>query len=127
MPTIVSAQLVATKNADAAQGEFYDAWPDLNNDKARPAVASAVHAYRAANPRANLQDVIQQAGVMAMLNLGLDPTAKKKEAAKPPAAKPKKPAKPAGAGSSSPNPPVTGGVEENVFSQLARLHDEENN
>jgi hypothetical protein len=127
LPTVVQAQMASARKAEAAQEQFYAAWPDLNNEKARPAVSAAVHAYRAANPRAGLQEVIKQSGVMAMLNLGLDPT-KVNEKSKPKPARRAAPAKPAGAGHSTqqtaPNP-----AEEvtNMFDALTQAIQDEMN
>ncbi len=125
MPRVVGTYMEATRRATEAQAAFYEEWPDLDNAKAASAVSAAIQAYRAANPRAKLGTVIKNAGVMAMINLGLDPTVKKPAATV--AAKPKKPAKPAAPRGRSPAPPVTPGSEEtNPFDELTKLQEEEN-
>lgn len=127
MPSIVHRLIQASGDATSASTQFYDRWGDLNNVKSRPAVAAAIKAYKSANPRASLEDTIEQAGVMAMINMGLDPTAKKPTET-PVAVKtvPVAPARPAAPGGAPPTPPVVRKDEDdNVFSELARLHDEE--
>lgn len=124
MPTVVQTYLAASRKAEKAKGQFYDAWPALNNAKSSKAVQSAIQAYRGANPRSELKDIIKGAGVMAMINLGLDPLVKETKEVTPPKAP--APAAPVSPGGVPPTPPVKpGGEEENEFSELARIFDEE--
>ncbi len=123
LPRVVGTYMEATKQANTAQDAFYDEWPDLNNAKANSAVSAAIQAYRAANPRAKLDTVIKNAGVMAMINLGLDPLKKQVPSVPVKRAAPAKPAAPRGA---SPIPPVKPGSEEtNPFDELTKLIEEE--
>lgn len=125
LPTVVGTYIMASGKADEAKQQFFDTWPDLNKQAASPATVAAIRAYRSANPRATLDEIIKGAGVMAMINLGLDPM-KSKVQEKTPVA-PKAPAKPAAPRGASPEPPVKPGDKpENVFSDLAELYDEDN-
>lgn len=126
MPSVMGTLMHTTKLADQAQAQFMEKWPDLNNKKAEPAVRAAIQAYRAANPRASLEETIKNAGVMAMINLGLDPTKSQQQVQKKPALKaaPPKPAAPTG---QQPAPPVRQESEENVFAEIARVFDQSQN
>lgn len=120
LPRVVGTYMAASAQADTAQNAFFDKWPDLTGKKQEPAVSAAIQAYRAANPRAKLDDIIQNAGVMAMINLGLDPLKAPKPAA--PAKKQAAPAKPAAPRGQNPTPPVAPGSEViNEFAALAEL------
>jgi len=126
LPTVIGTVLKASNSADVAEAQFFTAWPDLNTKKSAPAISAAVQAYRAANPRAKLDDIIQGAGVMAMINLGLDPMKKKEEVVATPKKKvvPAKPAAPRGA---PPAPPVAPGDKPvNEFDELTTLFMEDN-
>lgn len=118
MPSVVGRVFAASNQANEAEGAFFDAWPALK--KASPRVVrTAVQAYRSANPKASLEDVIKGAGPLAMMQAGisLDPP-KAEEKPKP---KAKAPAKPAAPGGVAPTPPkAPSGEEENEFSQLAK-------
>lgn len=125
LPTVIGTVLKASNSADVAENMFFQAWPDLNTKKSTSAVSAAVQAYRGANPRANLEDIIQGAGVMAMINLGLDPMKKKEEEA-PKVVKKVAPPKPAAPRGASPVPPVVPGSEAvNEFDELTRLFQED--
>jgi hypothetical protein len=127
LPSVVNRLISASNDANKAEGQFFDAWPDLAGSDKAQIVSAAIRSYRSTNPRANLETVIQKAGVLAMINAGLDPVAVKTVEEKKPAAKkaPAKPAAPRGTTQLVP-PKKAGSEEENVFSELARLHDEDN-
>jgi len=126
LPTVVGTYLAASTTAEKAQGQFFDRWPDLQKPQASKVVSAAIQAYRSANPRAPLDDVIQGAGVMAMINLGLDPMKKAEPEISP--AKPKpRPPKPAAPRGQTPIPPKPSGESEgNFFSDLAEVFDQDN-
>ena len=124
-PSIVHRLIHASNEAKSAETAFFSAWPDLKDPKAKPVIAAAINAYRATNPRASRDDVIQKAGLMAMLNLGMDPT-KKAEVITPPAARltPPKPA--GGRNTAQTTPPRPKGEEsDNIFGVLAEAFKEE--
>lgn len=129
MPSVVNRIVAASNQAQKAEAQFFDAWPDLRSPAAKPVVSAAITAYRAAHPRATLEDVISKAGVMAMINAGFDPTQKKKEAEKLAAPVEKKtPAKPAGARSTTqvvPPKKKEGRGDGNIFAEIAEAYAEE--
>jgi hypothetical protein len=126
MPSVVNRLIQASGDADKASSQFYDEWPDLNNAKSRPAVSAAIKAFKSANPRAELPEVIKQAGVMAMINMGLDPTKARVETPVAVRTTPVAPARPAAPGGAPPTPPAPRKEEDgNIFAELAQLHDEE--
>jgi len=123
LPRVIGTYMAASEKATSAETDFFTAWPALDKKASVPVVSAAIQAYRAANPRAKLPDIIQNAGVMAMINLGMDPM-KKEE--KKPAARRAAPAKPAAPRGQSPTPPTrTSDEEPNVFGELSDLMQEE--
>lgn len=125
LPGVVQTYITASKQADTAQLAFYEAWPELDNAKAAPVVTAAIQAYRAANPRSPLADVIQNTGVMAMINLGLDPLRKKEQETPAPklAVVPARPVSPGG--STQITPPTPKGQPANMFDELTAVIEEE--
>ena len=122
MPSVMGTLMHTNDLATKAHGQFMEAWPELNNPKAEGAVKAAIQAYRSANPRADLKTTIQNAGVMASIQLGLDPTPGKKQ--EKPAAKKPAPPRPAAPTGSNPVPPAVPQGEENVFAELASVFSE---
>lgn len=120
MPSLVGQVVKAMETANSAETAFYDAWPDLKGVKPE-IVQTAVRSYRQANPTAKLETVISNAGRLAMINAGLDPTPKPKAQPKPKKAPPK-PASPAGANPTPPPRPKKPG-DENVFAELTEAWD----
>jgi hypothetical protein len=121
LPTVVGTLNHASQVANTAHSQFMEAWPDLNNDKAVPVVKASIQAYRSANPRATLQETIKGAGVMAMINLGLDPTPKASAAPAVPARPKVVPPRPVSPTGQSPVPPVSSNEEKNEFTELAEV------
>lgn len=119
LPTVMGTFNKANDVATQAHTKFMETWPDLNSKKAEPIVKAAIQAYRASNPRASLEDTIKNAGVMAMINAGFDPTKTKEAMAPKPKRKvaPPKPVAPTGA---NPEPPVVK-QESNEFAELAEV------
>lgn len=128
LPGVLGTYMTASNLAQQAEGKFMEAWPDLKSDKAKPVAMAAVQAYRAANPRASLEETIKSAGVMAMIQLGLDPmkpqVSPEKKAAP---AKRKAPPRPVSPTGQSPVPPAKNDPEENEFSKLAEAFRQEFN
>jgi hypothetical protein len=76
MPGMVTNLTKQTSEAQRAQDEFYGAWPALREAAARnpeheKLVTSAIIAYRQLNPKATRQEIIQAAGLQAMISLRL--------------------------------------------------------
>ena len=127
MPSVVNRLISASSDATKAEDKFFGEWPDLAGQDNAQAVSAAIKSYRSSNPRADLETVIKNAGVLAMINLGKDPMAVKTETAKSkvkPRVKPAKPAAPRGSTQQT-APPRPGSQEANIFDELATLHDEE--
>lgn len=128
IPSPVNRLIQATRHAEEAEREFYGEWPELQDKKYAPVIGSAIQAFRAANPRADRQTVIKQAGVMAMLQLGLDPVNRAgKQPAAPPAPK-KQPPKPVGGRNTTQTAPPNRGRNEpeNIFAGLAEAFEADN-
>ena len=133
MPSVVNRLISASNEANEAESEFFSAWPDLKGKDNQAAVGTAINAYRSANPRATREQIIANAGVMAMIQLGKDPqaaiAARNKPAESPaasapaaaPAPPPAAPVAPTGA---QPVPPQPAQQDEgNIFSQLSEDFD----
>lgn len=119
MPSVVNRMMAVSEVSKNAEKTFYDRWPDLNKNEIKPIVATAIQAYRASNPRATLEDVVEKAGVMAMINAGLNPSATGKAEEKKAPAAVKKPARPVGAGRSTQPAPPQKPESLNEFAELA--------
>jgi hypothetical protein len=103
LPGIIE-QINHTQKAYAEnEDRFYGRWADLKKPEYQETVMSSVRAYKAANPRATQQEVIERAGLMAMLTLGLNPQQQaviQQQTIVPPATR-QVPPVPAGVGASS--------------------------
>lgn len=116
LPQIVSSVLDRHTAIQEAQGRFYSRWPDLQKSEYADKVDSTLQAWRNANPNASGEEMIEKAGLMAMLALGLDPTPQAEpeqptNGGQPPA----RPAAPAGAG--APRTPEAGAS--NIWESMA--------
>ena len=122
LPSVLGTLNKANDLATQAHGQFMDAWPELNKRASEPVVKAAIQAFRSANPRATLEETIKGAGVMASIQLGLDPTGKAASGKVVPKPKPKvMPPKPVAPTGQSPVPPVSGKEEVNEFAELAEV------
>lgn len=126
IPSVVNRLIDAQRTTAEAEESFFSEWPELKDSKHQNVVVTAIKAFRSANPQATIEQTIKQAGVMAMIQAGLDPTNRNKTTPttqpKPTAAANPKPAKPAGAGGSTQvAPPVNKQEETNEFTDLANL------
>lgn len=74
MPGLVQAAMERERANRELDDKFYGTWPDLKGKDQR-VVGQAILAYKQLNPQADVDTVIQQAGALAMLSLGLDPIA----------------------------------------------------
>lgn len=125
LPTLIQNLTRQSTAIQEAEGEFFKAWPALNNP-AQPTykatVENAIRGYRQLNPKASKEEVIRAAGLQAMILLRLPlPT----ELFAPPPAQP-----PAGTSfahaapaASTPVPPAPG--ERNAFALLNEEFDRE--
>lgn len=119
IPQMVDQQMRFKATAERLESNFYDRWPKLKGKDER-LIAQSVQAYRMVNPKANEQELIERAGAMAMLNLGLDPLAETRVAAPaaPPAPPPPPPFTPASPGNTA-APIFTPQKQDNFFAALA--------
>ena len=118
LPQIV--QMVMTRGNDVSKAEekFFGRWPLLKDDKHKSAVDNVLKSYRAANPNVSTEDMIEKAGLIAMISLGLDPTPQQQQnqpPGMPPGMPPSRPAGVGGAG--APRPADRGAV--NPFEAMA--------
>lgn len=117
IPQQVAQTLAVQKAHTEAENAFYSKWPDLKDPKYQGTVINSIQAYKQANPRASLSEVMDRAGLMAMLSLGLTPRQMQQQMAAPPPMA--KPVAPAGAGASSaPIPQRAMTEEQSVFAEL---------
>lgn len=118
VPSVIGRYIKAATLANNAENEFVKAWPQLNDKKFENVVRTAVQSYRQSNPNANLADVIQKAGTLAMINAGLKLDAPVAEVKPKPAPKPAMPVSPSGQVNVE-APVVPGAGSDNVFDQLS--------
>lgn len=111
LPAIVDRVVGVRQTQIEATNNFFKAWPALKDAKHSETVGRTLQAYRQANPSAPTDKMIKEAGTMAMLALGLDPTPPSVEGAAPtPPIVPAAPARPAGTGGSGPARPADRGA-----------------
>lgn len=112
IPVIVEQMMEQSRSIQAAEDRFFGRWPSLKKPEYQSQIMTTLQAYRNANPKATPEDVIEKAGVMAMITLGLDPNEGTAAAAQPQAAQPHPSAsRPAGVhGSGAARPAERGAV-----------------
>jgi hypothetical protein len=74
LPAIIDRVVGVRQTQVEATNNFFKAWPALKESKHSETVGRTLQAYRQANPSAPTDKMIKEAGTMAMLALGLDPT-----------------------------------------------------
>lgn len=116
LPTMIQHTQRQTEQSAKSVGQFFDAWPELNNPQYKPTIARVLQGYRASNPQATTEDVIREGGVMALVALRLPlPARVTNNAHMPDAARPG--AFPAVHGSAVARPPAK--PSDNVFTVIA--------
>ncbi len=134
LPAMIGRQMEMQKAATKHNDVFYSRWPklkeavdrDINVEKS---INESIRAYRSANPKATLQDVIEKAGLLAMLSLNIAPDIPGAQAPSPvaptPSPAPMIPGRPAGTGAQAHVPMVPRGSapgevsEADFFADLA--------
>jgi len=124
LPQIVSGLLESRQAADQADTAFYSSWPKLSKTEKShtEAIRNSIRAYRNANPKADMGTVIKNAGLMAMMSLGLPLDLPGAPVPLTTPLVPSAPPRPAGAGGTGhvPRPAGPGGGgSDNVFTDLA--------
>jgi hypothetical protein len=71
LPQLVGSQLTQQSTAKEIEGKFFGKYPELNTKPAIKAAENAAKAYRAANPDADLDDVMDSVAFMTWKKLGL--------------------------------------------------------
>lgn len=119
LPQLITRAFAEREAQQKSESAFYTRWPDLKKPEYSEAVLNSTRAFRAANPKATFEDVVEKAGLLAMISLGLNP------APTPPAPVvptiPQIPPRPAGAGASPVTPiPQTGppGVDPTIAEMI---------
>ena len=121
MPQLLEAALIAREETTAAESEFYEAWPQLNNVEHKQVVSRLGKAHRQLYPTVSKEDFIRDVGAQAMiaLRLAVEEVAATPSDETPPASSVA--FKPAGS-----TPPGGGPVTQaNVFTKLAEDFDKE--
>lgn len=88
LPQIITGQMQRVHEAEAAERDFYAAWPVLNKDTHGAAVMQLATAYRQLNPNVSKEDFIKFVGSQAVVALGLTQAAAPAAPAAPAAAAP---------------------------------------
>lgn len=117
MPRVIEQILTQHKAVDTAVGKFYNRWPDLKDAKHDTAVDQGLKAWRNANPNATMDDMIEKAGLMLMLSLGLGPNLQQQQQGQQ-SVTPNTPVRPAGVAGAGPIAKPAGGAV-NVFEAMA--------
>lgn len=126
LPQLVTSMLERKEASDKYDKAFYDKWPVLQGKDKTETVVNSIKAFKAANPKAPVEKVIEQAGLMAAISLGIPlesllakPTGAPAPAAQQQAA-PSAPPRPVGLGAVGHiQPSNPGGNEDNLFASLA--------
>lgn len=130
LPAMIANQMQNQRLASEHETAFYGQWPDLKKAvekdiKVEATINEAIRAYKTANPKAPVKEVMQKAGLLAMISLGINPTAPQAQAPTPVPATvvpPVIPGRPAGVGASQVAPTPAQGApasEAEFFGDLA--------
>jgi len=115
MPRIVGSVVERYTAVKEAEGRFHNRWPMLKDQKYAQSVDAGLRTFRAANPKATTEDMIEKAGLMLMLSLGLNPTPQQEPSAPIVPQTPARPAGTAGAGQAR----IPGSGASNIFEEMA--------
>lgn len=123
VPQMVAQHLQRKTVEDAAENAFYSRWPELKGKD--EVVIRSVQALKATAPGALSQaELIERAGMLAMISAGLNPVGSP-PANTPPAASPFSPPRPVQPGGAGPGTPGNGpqlSYEESVFADMVKEH-----
>ena len=96
LPNIQRAMQQQQKQVQEREEQFYSRWPELKG-KDPQVISRIVKAYRAENPNASLDDVIEEAGAAAMVRLKIPTKGQQQDEPAAPPPRPHSPASPGGA------------------------------
>jgi hypothetical protein len=127
LPQLIQNLTQQSTHAQAAEQEFYSAWPALNNPanpQFKQVVESAIRTYRTLNPKAPKEEIVRAAGLQAMITLRL-PLPAELFAPQPPAAPATPPSFAHAAPSAAAPVPAAPGSNSNPFVLLNQEFDHE--
>lgn len=80
LPHLIQGQMAQVQARQKDETAFYTRWPALKeavtkDPKVEATINESFKAFRVANPKATIQDMIEKGGLLAMLTLGLNPVA----------------------------------------------------
>lgn len=102
LPQLIGATMSNHQTQIESDKQFKARWPELYADEHKELVLNSINAYRAANPKATMEQLIEGAGAFAMIALGRGYTPQQQQQQQAaPAAVPGAPPRPAGAGATS--------------------------
>lgn len=133
LPHLINSVMSGHKEQQKHEDAFYGRWPELKeavakDPKNEASIQEAIRSYKALNPKAPISDVIEKAGLLALISMGIPPRAAAAMVQAPAAtvapATPMMPARPAGTGASAhvpiPTPGHRGEVSgEDLFGAIA--------
>lgn len=78
MPHAIASETKRTEASTKYEKAFYDKFPQLKaavdkDQKAEDTINQAIKAFRVANPKASMDDLIKNVGLLSMLSLGINP------------------------------------------------------
>lgn len=119
IPSQFEQVMAQRKAAEENENVFFTRWPELKGKDKE--VIESIRTIKAVNPQIDKQTLIERAGALTMLNLGLTPAAAPASpGAAPPAPAPLPPPRPAMPGSGAPGGGMarTPSYEEQVFQDM---------
>lgn len=114
LPELIRVSMASQQLQTQSDAQFKERYPELYDAQHKDLVLSCINAYRTANPKATVEQLIEGAGAMALISLGrpYTPRGQQQQQQAPAAAVSSPPPRPAGAGStSSPIPPARRGAQ----------------
>jgi hypothetical protein len=103
LPQLMSSFMETQKATQQAEDAFYGQWTALKDPKYTPTVINTIKAVKAANPQMSQEELMKQAGLVAMISLGLPISPPGDSTPAAPAAPPVRvnPSRPAGIGAAA--------------------------
>jgi hypothetical protein len=81
VPTMIATHIAEAQKDQAAESDFYSAWPGIDKSKYADDVLNFASAYRSMNPKASLKDAIQFTGSAIVAKYGLQNASRATQAA----------------------------------------------
>jgi hypothetical protein len=118
LPQLITRAFQEREAQQQSESVFYNRWPDLKKPEYSDTVLNSLRAYRAANPKASFDDIVEKSGLFAMISLGLNPVPAPQAPVVPTVSQ--TPPRPAGAGA-SPITPLSHGTPPGVDPMIAEM------